>query len=122
MQEVVWQEENNIEIQLYRDVTVEDMKNAVHQLESLCAQHDHVNVLLDTGGMDDYDPAIVKEHAEFYRKYKEKLNRFAVVSESDFQRFLLETFDKVSDTEIRTFTNAETDEARKWIFPSRLPG
>ena len=122
MQEVVWQEQNNIEIQLYNKVSVEDMKSAVHQLESLCAQHDRVNVLLDTGGMDDYDPEIVKEHAEFYRKYKGKLNRFAVVSENDFQRFLLETFDEVSDTEIRTFTNAETDEARQWIFPARLPG
>lgn len=122
MQEVVWQERNNIEIQLYHDVSLSDMKNAVHQLESMCAQHETVNVLLDAGGMEDYDPEIIMENARFYNEYKEKLGRFAVVSESDFQRFLLKQFDKVTETEIRTFTNAETDQARQWIFPSRLPG
>lgn len=122
MQEVVWQERNNIEIQLYENVSVEDMQNAVHQLESMCSQHDKVNVLLDTGGMDDYDPKIIQEHARFYEKYKDKLNRFALVSESGFQRFILDQIGKIADTDIRTFSNAETEKAREWIFPSRLPG
>jgi len=122
MQEVVWQERNNIEVQLYNKVTVEDTKNALHQLESMCTQHDSVNVLLDLGGMDEYDPSMIKEHVNFYNKYKDKLNRFAVISESGFQRFLLEQLNKTTDTTFRTFTNEQTEEARSWIFPSRLPG
>ena len=122
MQEVVWQENNQIEIQFWNHLTRDEFKEAVHQLESLAAQHPKINVMIDAVGMDGFDAGVVIDDYGFYQKYKDRLDRVAVISDSKFQSFLVEQFDKFSDVEIRTYTNDQIDEARKWIFPSRLPG
>ena len=122
MQEVVWQEKNQIEIQFWNTLTRDEFKEAMHQLESLAAQHHKINVLIDAVGVEKFEPSVLIEDFEFYQKYNSHLDRVAVVSDSAFQRFIVEQFGKFADTEVRTFPDKSIDEARTWIFPSRLPG
>jgi hypothetical protein len=121
MQEVVWQEDNKIEIILYDNVTLEDFKNVIHQLESLCAQNQKINVMIDAVAVKKYDFKVMMEEYDFYKKYRNHLNRVAIVSDSKFQLFLTKLFSDFSETEIKAFTNEEVETARKWIFPSRFP-
>jgi hypothetical protein len=121
MQEVVWQEGDSIEIIVWGDLTVDEFKQAIHQLESLCTAHPKIKVLLDAGGLESTQAGIGIEEYDFYKKYKHHLERVAVVTDSRFQAFLTSLFNKFTDAEFRVFPNKKTDEARKWIFPSRLP-
>lgn len=122
MQEVVWQEKNQIEIQFWDHLSRDEFKEALHQLESLAAQNPKINVMIDAVGMDGFDTGIVIDEYSFYQKYKDHLDRVAIISDSKFQDFLVNQFNKFSDVEVKAYINDEIDEARKWIFPSRLPG
>lgn len=122
MYQVIWQEEHKIEIALSDVVTVDEFRQVIHQLESLCRMYPHINVLFDAAGASKYDFKIVLDEFEFFKKYKQYLQRVALVSDSRFAEFLMKTFDRFTDTEFKQFDDEQIEEARKWIFPSRLPG
>lgn len=122
MHEVVWQEDNKIEISLWGDLKENEFAEVFHQLESLAAAHPKINVLIDAGGIERYDIGMTFEQYDFYKEYKNRLDKVALVSERPFEQFMTKILNKFSDTTFRAFSNAETDAARKWIFPSRLPG
>jgi hypothetical protein len=119
--EVIWQDANRIEILLAEHLTADEFQQVIHQLESLCTAHPHINVLLDAGRLHKYDFDVVLENYSFFKDYKTHLQKVALVSDSKFQAFLLDKFNKFTDTEFRTFRDDEIEEARDWIFPSRLP-
>ena len=121
MQEVVWQEKNSIEIIMWDDVTDDEFKQIIHQLESLCAANPKINVLLDAGGLKSVPSKLIIDEYDFYKKYKNHLERVAVVSDSKFESIMTNLFNKFTDAEFKVFPNNQTEEARKWIFPSRLP-
>lgn len=121
MHQVIWHEENKIEIALEGELTAEDFKQAVHQIESLCTMHPHIHVLFDAVNLQKYDFKIILDELELYKKYKDHLKRVAVVSDRKFEVFLLRQLDKFTKTEFRTFDSSQVNEARKWIFPSKLP-
>ncbi len=122
MQEVVWQEGESIEIIVWDDLTVDEFKQVIHQLESMCTAHPKIKVMLDAGGLESAEFKIIMEEYDFYKKYKNHLERVAVVTDSRFEAFMTGIFDKFAEAEFRVFPNAKTNEARKWVFPSRLPG
>jgi hypothetical protein len=121
MHKVVWQEDNKIEISLWGEVKDNELKEVFHQIESLAAAHSKINLLLDAGGVDRYDIGMSLEQYDFYKEYKDHLDRVALVSDRPFEQFMTKILDKFSDTEFRAFSNARTGEARRWIFPPRLP-
>lgn len=121
MQEVVWQEKNSIEIIIWDDLTEDEFKQVIHQLESLCTAHPKINVLLDAGGLKSAPPKLIIDEYDFYKKYKQHLDKIAVVSDSKFELIMTSLFNQFTEAEFKVFPNDKTEEARKWIFPSRLP-
>jgi len=121
MYEVIWQEEGKIEFLFSGELTADEFKQVIHQLESLAAMYPKINVLFDASGLERYDFKIYLEEFEFYKRYKSHLNRVAIVSDSTFPVFLTEAFNKFTDTEFATFPTKKIDDARKWVFPSPLP-
>lgn len=122
MYQVIWQEGHKIEIALSGALTEEEFKQVIHQLESLCASNPSINVLFDTTELSEtYTFKIFLDEYDFYKKYKSHLNRVAFVSDRKFEKFMLEQFNKFTETEFKTFDLNQIEEARKWIFPSRLP-
>ncbi len=121
MQEVVWQDGNSIEISLWDTLTVEEFKQVVHQLESLCTAHPKINVMIDAGGLDGTEKGIISEQYDFFKNYKDHLERVAVVTDNRFEQFFTSMFNLFTDVEIKVFPNKKTDDAVAWIFPSRLP-
>ncbi len=122
MYNVFWQEQNKIEITLSDHLTQSDMEQVIHQLESLSAMYQEIDVLLDAGQVTKYDFRIILENYDFYKRYKDHLNKVAVVSDQKFASFLMNQLNKLSASEFRQFADDEIEQARKWIFPSRLPG
>lgn len=121
MYQVIWQEDDKIEIALSGKLTSEEFAQVIHQLESLCTMKPHINVLFDAGDIENYDFKIILDEFDFYKKYKNHLNRVALVSDRKFESYLLNQFNKFTNTEFKTFPDNEIEQARKWIFPSRLP-
>jgi len=121
MQQVIYQKDNKIEIALSGNVTKNDFNQIIHQWESMCTMHPHINVLLDTADAEKLDFKIIWDEYEFYKKYKQHLKRFALVSDKKVDKFFVNQFNKFSDTEFKTFPPDKVKTARKWIFPSPLP-
>ena len=121
MYQIIEQTENKIEIALTEDLTKEEFIQVIHQLESLTSTFGPINIMFDAVELKNFDFKLVLTEYEFYKTYKDKINRIALVSGSDFQNFFTSLFGKFSDIDIRTFRPKEMEEARKWIFPSKLP-
>ena len=124
MYQVIWQEENKIEIALSDELTADEFQKVLHQLESLCSMYPniHINALIDAVDVKKYEFKIITEEHEFYKKYKQHLGRIALVSDSLFQKFMHNIFGKFTKMEFKTFGSESIEDARKWIFPSKLPG
>lgn len=121
MQEVVWQDKNSIEIIVWDDLKESEFKQVIHQLESLCVAYPKINVLFDAGGLKSSEFKMAFDEYDFYKKYKDHLARVAVVTDSIFEKAMTGLFNQFTGTDFRVFSNEETDKARQWIFPSRLP-
>ena len=83
--------------------------------------YDGINVLIDASELIKYDFTIVLDEFDFYKKYKKYLNRLAIATDLKAESFFMKIFNKFSDTDIKIFKVDEIEEARKWIFPSKLP-
>ncbi len=118
---VYWQEENKIEFQLEGELTRDEFLQIIHQLESLAAMYQNLQVLFDAANVEKFEFKLLLDEYDFYKKYRGHLKRVAVVSDNRFQKFIFRQFNKFSDTEIRSYGTDQIEEARKWIFPSRLP-
>lgn len=121
MYNVYWQDTNKIEFTLNGELTEEEFRQIIHHLESLSAMYNEINVLLDAANVEKFDFKILLQQSEFYKRYKQHLKKFAVVSDSKFETFVLDLLNPFTDTEFKTFKGNQIEEARKWIFPSRLP-
>lgn len=121
MYQVIHQDGDQIEFGLWDELSEDEFRQVIHQLESLCTAHQKINVLFDAAGMEKYNFKMLMDEFDFYKKYRSHLDRVALVSDRKFEKFILDQFNKFTDTEFRTFGNEQIEEARKWIFPSRLP-
>lgn len=121
MYQVIYQEENKIEILLKNAITKDEFKQVIHQLESLCTMYDNINVLFNATEIIKYDFTIVLDEYDFYKKYRQYLARLAIVTDLKAESFFVKIFNKFSDAEIKIFKVEDIEEARKWIFPSKLP-
>lgn len=119
--QVICQEKENIEIGLDGDLTVDEFKQVIHQLESLCTAHPRINVLFDATHLEKYEFKIALEEYDFYKKYKNYLGRVAVVSDRPFFTFMTKLFGKFIDAEYEHFSSDDIEKAREWIFVPRLP-
>lgn len=121
MYQVIYQEDNKIEIALTGELSNKEFKEVIHQLESLCTMYAKINVLFLADQLKTYSLSLVFEEFDFYKNYKGNLEKVGIVSKSNFQKALVSLFDNFTDTDIRYFSSDQIEEARKWIFPSRLP-
>ncbi len=121
MYQVIYHEGNKIEIALSGDLTQDQFIQVIHQLESLGAANTDINVLFDASDLKKYNFKILLDEYDFYKKYKNLLKRVAIVSDLKFESFLLTQLNKMTNVEFKSFSPESIEEARKWIFPSRLP-
>ncbi|MEJ2055504.1 MAG: STAS/SEC14 domain-containing protein [Calditrichaceae bacterium] len=118
---VIAQENNKIEIALNDALTKDEFIQIIHHLESLCKTYGPINVLLDATHLETYDFKLIIDEYNFYKEYKDKLRRVALVSDMKFESFIVNIFKSFIDVQFKTFKPEEVEEARKWIFPSPLP-
>ena len=121
MYQVIYQDGNKIELLLSDELTEDEFRQIIHQLESLCTMHKKINVLFDAAAIQKYDFKTLLDEFDFYKKYRSHLSRVAFVSDRKFESFMVDQFNKFSDAELQSFRDNQIEEARKWIFPSRLP-
>lgn len=121
MYQVVHESDGKIEISLWAVVTEQEFKQVIHQLESLCTSHQKIHVLFDAGKIEKYDFNIYMEEYDFFKKYKDHLGRVALVSDKKFERFITGLFSKFTEMQFKAFADSEIEQAREYIFPSRLP-
>jgi hypothetical protein len=121
MYQVIYQDGNNIEIALSGDLSKDEFIQVIHQLESLCSANTEISVLFDASDLKKYEFRIILDEFDFYKKYKNLLNRIAMVSDLKFESFLIKQFERFSDVEFKSFASEHIEAARKWIFPSKLP-
>jgi hypothetical protein len=121
MYQVIYHEGNKIEIALYGELTQDQFIQVIHQLESLGASNTDIHVLFDASELEKYNFKIVLDELDFYKNYKNLLKRVAIVSDLKFESFLLTQLNKLTDVEFKSFAPEAIEDARKWIFPSRLP-
>ena len=122
MYHVYYQEQNKIELVISDKLTRDEFLQIIHQIESLCSMYGEVDILLDASLVKEYDFTIALDELDFYKRYHDKLRKVAIVSDDQFSKFLLNLFNKFAKTEFKTFSGDQIEQARKWIFPSRLPG
>ncbi len=122
MYEVIWQEQGKIEILLTNQLTRDDFQQILHQLESLASMYSEVNVLLDGSGLEKFDFDVDMQDTELYKAYKDNLNKIAFVADGSFPEFMKEKFQPFENAEIEIYSNNQVKDARKWVFPSPLPG
>ena len=121
MYQVIYQYQENIEIALSDQVSKDEFLQVLHQLESLIVTYNKINVLLDTSDLANLDFDIMKDEMSFFKNKENYLARIAVVTEKASETIILNIFDKLTNTDIRTYTPGDYDEAVKWIFPPKLP-
>ena len=121
MYQVIYQEENKIELSLWDELSADELQQVVHQLESLCTLYPEIHVLFDAGALKKYSVQTMLDEYDFYKKYKKSLKRVAIVSDKTIEKFFLNLLGKFSDTEIKIYDDDQIEQARKWIFPSKLP-
>jgi hypothetical protein len=121
MQEVVKQEDNRIEIMVWDELTESEFRQVIHQLESLCAENPRIDVMLDAARLKKVDFKAAIDEYDFYKHYRKHLERIAIVSDSQFASWLGAMFREFDNVDLKVFPAQEADEARKWIFPPRLP-
>lgn len=121
MYQVIYQEEDKIEIGLSGTLEEGEFIQVIHQLESLCTMHPKINVLFDASELDSFPVNMMIENTDFYKEYKDHLHRVAFVSDKKFQNLMVKFFNQFSDAEIKSFDTGNVEEARKWIFPTKLP-
>ncbi len=121
MYQVAYQEQHKIEIVLSDVVTTDEFQQVIHQLESLAKAHQNLNVLIDAVAVKSFGAKVMWEQYEFFKNYKSHLQRLAVVSDSSMHKKIQELFFKFTDTEFKLYSSEDLQEARAWIFPSRLP-
>jgi hypothetical protein len=121
MYQVIYQEDNKIEIALSGDLSKDEFIQVMHQLESLGVANSDINVLFDATNLKQYDFKIILDELDFYKNYKDLLQRVGIVSDLKFESFLLSQLNKLTDVEFKSFSPDQIESARKWIFPSKLP-
>ncbi len=121
MYQIIYQEEDKIEIGLSGTLDESEFQQVIHQLESLCAMHQKINVLFDAVELEKFPVNIMLENTDFYKEYKQHLNRVAFVSDKNLQNLMVKLFNQFSDADIKSFDLDNVEEARKWIFPTKLP-
>lgn len=118
---VYWQKQDKIEITLSGELSEDEFIQVIHQLESLCAMYQEINVLLDAREVERYAMTVLLEEMDFYKKYYKRLKRVAIVADMPFEAFVVKAFNKFVETEFKFFKPDEIETARSWIFPPRLP-
>lgn len=113
--------QKRIEIALFDNLSKAEFIQVIHNLESLIKTFGAINVLFNASELKVYDFKILLDEFEFYKSYKDKVNRIALISQSEFQNFFVSLFDNFSDIDIKAFHPSESQKAREWIFPSKLP-
>lgn len=121
MYQVIYQEDNKIELSLWDELTADELQQVVHQLESLCTMYPEIHVLFDAGALKKYSVQMMLDEYDFYKKYKKNLKRVAIVCDKTIAKLFLNLLGKFSDTEMKIFDDDQIEEARSWIFPSKLP-
>jgi SpoIIAA-like len=121
MYQIIEQSKNRIEIALSNNLTKEEFIQIIHNLESLIRTFGTINILFDATHLKVYEFKILLDEFEFYKSFKGRINRIALISQSDFQNFFLSLFNKFTEIEIKAFIPTEGNKARAWVFPSKWP-
>ncbi|MDM7921570.1 MAG: STAS/SEC14 domain-containing protein [Pyrinomonadaceae bacterium] len=98
-----------------------DIKNAVEQMKPFFAKQDKINVLARVKGLSGFDILAFIDDDLIRLKFRApaKIEKYAVVGAKPWMRNLVELFNPIISTEIRTFEADEEDAAWEWVGASQ---
>ena len=121
MYATIKQDTNKIEIMLAEPFTRDEFIQVIHQLESLCAMYQEIHGLMDGLAVKKIDFQVEPKEFELYKKYASHVGQVAVLSHTQCASFFHDFFAQFADCEFKTFSIEQSQQARNWVFPSKLP-
>ena len=94
----------------------DDFQLIAPQVDSLIRQYGKVRLLIDATGFDGWDTiSAFENHAGFVKTHQQKVERIAVITTHDWQRWLVGAVRIFLHPDVKTYDRSQEGEALQWI-------
>lgn len=94
-----------------------DFRAIAPQVDSLIGQHGAIRLLIDASALKGWENSeALEEHARFVKDHQSKVERIAVITGHEWQRWLAAAVNIFLHPEIRAFDKGQESEARQWLL------
>ncbi|MEX0720308.1 MAG: STAS/SEC14 domain-containing protein [Balneolaceae bacterium] len=108
--------DDTVGIKIDGKIRDEDFEAVTSLLEEKIEKHSKVNVYVELESLGAMSPQTVLKDLKFVAKYKNQINKEAIVTEKDWVEKLTSAADKVfNDIDMQTFSFDEKDQAKNWV-------
>jgi SpoIIAA-like len=101
-------------------VVREDYKPLIEEFTRLATGNGKIRVLLDMTRFHGWGASALWQEIKFDLKYREKLDRLAIVGDARWQHAIATFARPLTPAEVRYFDGAQIHEARAWLTGSTL--
>ncbi len=113
-----FQQSNVVAYAIHREMTTEDVEHIHDDLRAAISEYDSVYLYVDVTGLDEMEPRAVIEDLKMTPEYIGDIQRFAIVGDEGWQKWLTRAGDVLSKGEARYFGPDEAAMARQWLTQS----
>src|SRR5690554_1376480 len=106
---------NVIAYEFDQKITKRDVKNVHDDLRKAIAETDDVRFFVDMANLESMEPTALIEDLKLTPEYTSEINRFAIVGDARWQKWLTKATTAFTQGEARFFSPQDVDEARTWI-------
>ena len=93
-----------------------DFAELARQVEPLIRRQGRLRLLIDASDLDGWkDFAALEEHASFVKTHQEKVDRIAVMTVHEWQRWLIGAIRVFLHPQVRLFEKSQEGEALHWL-------
>lgn len=96
-------------------VTKEDVESVIPVVEKLIEKYQKIKCLLILDNVKGYTLGGFLADFNFYFKHKNAFGNMAIVGDKEFEKAMIELFDKLLPGKAKYFDMSEKDQAKKWI-------
>ena len=96
-------------------ITKEDVESAMYTVEEILKQHKKMKCLIYLNDVKGYTLDGFLTDFNFYFKYKDSFDYAAIVGDKEFEKGMVQLFDKLMPGKAKYFEISELDKAKEWI-------
>jgi len=104
-----------IELRIGKDVSKEEFKTVLEELEEMFADRDEIRILEDVQQIPSFDPSMIWEDLKFTLKHMDDISHCAVVSDLGWVGPYARIAGALSQCQIRVFPSDQKEKARTWL-------